>query len=134
MIVIDASVAIKLISSEKGSEQAVGLFISHRENKQEITVPEFLFIEVANALTTKTASTNASIKNGLQILHRASFLLHKITEDNLIKAALQAKKYHTSVYDMLYAVIAKEQKTTLITADEKFVKAVSFPYVILLGE
>jgi len=35
---------------------------------------------------------------------------------------------------MLYAVIAKNHKTTLITADERFVKMTKFSHVKLLTE
>ena len=135
MIVIDASVAIKLINTqEEGGGIAMSLLISHRENKEKIIVPEFLFIEVANYLATKTASTKSSIKRGLEILFRSNFLLYELTENDLIKASLLAKKYKTSVYDMLYAVIAKNKKIKLITADAKFAKKTGFPYVKTLSE
>lgn len=135
MIVIDASVAIKLINTqEEGSNIVMSLLISHRENKEEIIVPEFLFIEVANYLATKTASTESDIKKGLRILYGSNFSLYEITENDLIKASILAKQHGTSVYGMLYAVIAKIKKAKLITADTKFVKKVRLPYIKALEQ
>ena len=135
MIVIDASVAIKLINTqEEGSSIAMSLLISHRENKERIIVPEFLFIEVANYLATKTTSTKYSIKKGLQILYGSGFLIYNLNENDLTEASFLAKRYKTSVYDMLYAVIAKSKKIKLITADDKFARKVGFSYVKHLSE
>ena len=135
MIVIDASVAIKLINTqEEGSSIAMSLLISHRENKERIIVPEFLFIEVANYLATKTTSTKYSIKKGLLILYGSGFLIYNLNENDLTEASFLAKRYKTSVYDMLYAVIAKSKKIKLITADDKFARKVGFSYVKHLSE
>lgn len=130
MIVIDASVAIKLIiPGEEGGATARKLLDSHLKKEDEIIVPSFLFIEVANVLATKTSSIDSDIKRGISALYRSDFLIFELTEPDLIKASLLAKQYETSVYDMLYAIIAKNKKIKLITADEKFVEKVGFSYV-----
>lgn len=136
MIVIDASVAIKIVSPirEEGADIANSLLELHLDYKQPILVPELIYIEVANALTTKTTSTKRGIKEGLKTLFGLNFLLYELTENDLIKTAMLAKKYETSVYDMLYAVIAKNKKIDLITADANFAKKTHFPYVKTLSE
>ncbi|MBI5621043.1 PIN domain-containing protein, partial [Candidatus Gottesmanbacteria bacterium] len=54
--------------------------------------------------------------------------------DDVVKSALLAHKKKTSVYDMLYAVIAKRLGTDLITADDQFVRKTKFSHVKLLSE
>lgn len=53
----------------------------------------------------------------------------------LIKKACQfSKKYGVSVYDAIYAVMAKEKKCNLITADDKFADKVNLPFVKKLSD
>jgi predicted nucleic acid-binding protein len=114
MIVIDASIAIKLIHlQEEGSKQAIELLKKHIEGEEEIIIPQLLFLEVANALTTKTHVHEDQIREGIGLLYQANFLVFNIKEENVLDASLLARKYKTSVYDMLYAVIAKEKKNVL---------------------
>lgn len=130
MIVIDASIATKLINlQEEGSELAIEHLKKHLEGEEEIIIPQLLFLEVANALTTKTHIHTDQIKEGIDLLYQANFSIFTVKEENVLDASLLAKKYKTSVYDMLYAVIAKEKNTYLITADERFIKNVNLPYV-----
>ena len=53
----------------------------------------------------------------------------KSTQKDIIKSIQLTKKYSTSVYDMLYAVLAKENKAILVTADEKFIQKTRFKFV-----
>ena len=129
MIVIDTSVAVKLIFHEEKSEIAKQLLIFHIKGVEQIIVPHFLFIEVANVLATKTKFATPDIKRGLEFLYNSNFLIHEITQADLIYASILAKEHKTSVYDMIYAVIAKNKKIKLVTADDKFVKKVGWPFV-----
>lgn len=130
MIVIDASVATKLINTkEEGSGKALGLLKKHIEGDEDILVPPLLFLEVANALATKSHMSQPEITRGIDFLYNATFLVHEVTKENIQDAASLAKQYKTSVYDMLYAVIAKERKCVLLTADTKFVSKTKFPFV-----
>ena len=134
MIVIDTSVGIKLINpQEKGSETVKKLLEEHYDRINEIVIPNYFYIEAANAIATKRLS-DEEIISGIKLLLDCSFGYHPVSEENLIRAALLAKKYHVSVYDMLYAVVAEANKTILITADEKFVRKVKLPYVKLLQD
>mgnify|MGYP001605689175 FL=1 len=129
MIVIDASIAIKLIFAEEASNIVEKLFTLHVKKKEEIIVPSFLFIEAANVLATKTRFTKKEISKGLRFLYSFHLTLHEVSENEIIEASILAKQCETSVYDMLYAVIAKTKKIKLITADDKFVKKVGRPFV-----
>ncbi|MDO8658468.1 MAG: type II toxin-antitoxin system VapC family toxin [Candidatus Levybacteria bacterium] len=135
MIVLDASVATKFINTqEKESNIAEKLLQAHIEEKEKIIIPSLLFFEVANALATKTDLKGEYIKRGLRLLYDANFVIYKVNQEDIIEAALLAKKYKTSVYDMVYAVIAKNKKINLITADNKFTNKVNFSFVQTLSK
>ena len=133
MIVVDTSIAIKWLNKEeKDSELAYSLYKKHIAGIETIVIPPLLFIEAANTLATKSNSTKEDIKTGLTFLFEADFTLHNVVLEELADAGVLAKKYHTSVYDMFYSVIARDKKCILITADENFVKKTKFRHVKLL--
>lgn len=135
MIVVDTSVAIKWVSSgEEHSRQARFLLERHKDGREEIVVPYLLFYEVANAFATKSASSQETIRQDLLFLINAGLTVHREEPREIVDAAILAKRYNTSAYDMLYAVIAKAKKAVLITADEKFKAKTKFAYVVLLQE
>lgn len=129
MIIIDASVGVKLIKEEQGTDLALNLLILHEKGKETIVVPDLFYIEIANYLATKTETAQKDIQKSLQFFYKASFEKHTLARNDLMQATLLAKQYGTSVYDMLYAIIARNKKINLITADNKFINKVKFPFV-----
>lgn len=136
MILVDSSVAFKWLKSknEPFFEQAVPLLERHLQGKTQIGVPPLLYIEIANALATKTATTSTIIRKDLRKLYEFGLEACRETQDDVITASRLAKGKTTTVYDMLYAVIAKRLGIHLITADEQFVKKTKFLHVKLLSE
>lgn len=133
-MIVDASVVVKwLNSNELDSDKAFLLYKKHIERGDQISVPQLLFIEIANYLAANTNTSEANVKKSLNFLYESNLIVCAITEDLLIEAAILAKKYKTSVYDMIYAVLARGNKTTLITADNKFADKVNFPFVQTLS-
>src|SRR5438067_677346 len=123
MIVIHASVAIKLlINREPDAYLAEKLLEAHIEGREKIIVPSLLYLEVTNVLVTKSGFSRKDIEEGLHLLNEFEFTIHRFSKTNLIDTTIMATKYQTTVYDMLYAVVAKEEKCTLVTADEQFIK------------
>lgn len=134
-MIIDASVALKwVLKGEDGQEKSRLLLNKHRDGKQKIVVPDLFFYEVANTLATKTELSVVEVSESLTIIFEAGLVVYRPTEKDILQAAKLAKKYKTSVYDMLYAVIARKHKTRLITADENFVKKTGFKFVKLLKD
>lgn len=135
MITIDASIAVKwVLQGEEDQEQAFLLLNRHFEKKEEITVPELLFYEVANTLTTKTSVTSTIASKSIkQLMEYQLKIYHPDSKDIYITTKL-AKRYKTSVYDMLYTVVAKKHKTILITADGNFLKKTRFSFVKLISD
>ena len=131
MIIVDASVAFKWFNpdNEKFRHESLLLLKNHKDNKEVIVIPSLLLMEVVNALVTKTNIDTKTIKEDLDLLHDANLQIYSFKKNDLEEAALQANQYKTTFYDMLYAVVAKRNKTILVTADENFIKKTKFKFV-----
>ena len=131
MIVVDASVASKWFrrTDENNIDKALILLQNHINNKEAITIPSLLYLEVANAMVTKGGMGEKAIRKNLEFLNERDLKIYSFTKTDYIEAAVLANKFKTSVYDMLYAVIAKKNNTVLITADDKFIRKTKFPFV-----
>lgn len=128
--VLDASVAAKWMLPSKGESlhaEALTWLARHASSKLVLIVPDLFWIEVANVLwravryarVTKTEAPWAMAElreRGVETMSTAK----------LIDAAFEiAVTYQRTVYDSLYIALAKEQKTYLVTADEKLANAVA---------
>lgn len=120
MIVVDASIVLKIFFEEEGREDAIKLL----EGESKKVVPELLFLEVANTLATKVNSNPEKIKQGLQHTYDLGFEIHKIDKDDLTEAAILAKKYKVAVYDAIYWHLARKLKVKLVTADKRFAEKI----------
>ncbi|OGM12516.1 hypothetical protein A2V80_01510 [Candidatus Woesebacteria bacterium RBG_16_39_8b] len=131
MIVVDTSVALKWLLTEKEESitKARMLLKDHLAKKNEILVPELLFYEIANALATKTKIPQIKINGLLKRIYSLNIKIYHPLEPDVLDSARLAKKYNSTVYDMLYAVVAKKHKTKLITADANFIKKTKFMFV-----
>lgn len=129
MIVTDASVINKLFLEETDRDKAKRLVINHTAGKEAIIVPDLLFYEVINTLAGKTLVPQARLDNQLPKLFALNLQIFHLSKKEFIEAARLARKYKVTVYDAVYAVLAKEKKCDLVTADEKFVEQVKLPFV-----
>lgn len=133
MIIVDTSIVIKwLFRDEEDVTAAFDLYEKHVKKVEEITVPQLLFYEVANVLATKSKILQRSIKSSMNFLYGANLVTYQEKHNELVRAASLAKKHKTSFYDMLYAVVAKNKKCMLVTADVNFVEKTKFRHVKLL--
>lgn len=134
MIVVDASVALKWFHKEKDSDLAKHILKSQQIGEQAIAAPDLILVEIANAITTKSAISAVGLASSLRKLENLDLRLYRVEKELVFAAAREAKSYKTSVYDMLYAQFAKSLGTELITADEQFIRKTKFPHVKLLSE
>ena len=136
MIVVDASVTFKWFreENEQGVKEAETLLQHHLDGKNSIIVPDLLVYELSNALATKTKVPLNKLRQYLKKFQSFSIKSEAYTFEFVTSAITFSKKYKVSVYDASYAVLAKEKKCDLITADEKFVKQVNLPFVKSLSD
>lgn len=135
MIIVDASIAFKWVQEDEvGRDKALNLLRKHAANLQKILVPPLFYLEVANAFVTKSTTTSESVREALKFIFDSNLNNYEPTQKDIFKAADLSKKYKTSVYDMLYAVVAKKHKAILYTADANFIKKTKFKFVKHLKE
>lgn len=131
MIVVDTSVAMKWLLSEKEESvtKARLLLKEHLAKKNEILVPDLIFYEIANALATKTKVPQLAITQLVKRIYSFNLKIYNPVDIDVITSAKLAKKYNSTVYDMLYPVVAKKHKAILYTADANFIKKTKFKFV-----
>lgn len=134
-MILDTSVGAKwILEGEEDKDKAILLLDSHKRGKEQIIVPDLFFYEIANTIATKTELTRKHLTLSLKVIYKADLVVYHPTHEDILQTAKLAKEYRTSVYDMLYAVVAKKHNTILISADARFVKKTKFPHVKLLSE
>lgn len=120
-LVVDASVALKWVLLEEGRDRALALL-----TEDELIAPDLLHVECANALTLR-------VRRGLVAPVDASDALHVILNAPVLirpSASLVSKAHDLSVelqrtaYDCLYLALAVAEGAVLVTADDKFARAV----------
>lgn len=132
MVVIDTSVAYKWFSPEK--EELLSEALALLKNSDALIAPDLIIYELANSWATKTKLKISQIKIFLKDLEEAEIKIEPVSFE-LVRGAINfSKKYHVSVYDASYAVLAEEKGYDFFTADSKFVKKVNLPFVKHLSE
>lgn len=131
MIVVDTSVAFKwlIARDEEFRDKALVILQNHIDQKEVIIIPSLIYLEIANALVTKRQIPELKINKSLKFINELDLKIYSFNKEDYIEAAILARKYNTTVYDMLYAVVAKRNKSILVTADENFIKKTKFKFV-----
>ena len=130
-MIIDASVALKWLVPEEGSDRAEALL-----RRIDLTGPTLIHAEVANGLSKKARRGELGDNPDLGILIEslASFV-QTIDEVPVMARALQyAAALNHSIYDCVYLALAEQLDRELVTADVKFlnkVKASDMAHLIL---
>ena len=118
--IVDASVAVKWVVNESGSDRA--RLLSHAR----LEAPDLLPIECANILWKKVRIrdlTREQASARLELLLRAPVSLAE--SPRLLDSALVlALDLHHPVYDCVYLALALRRDIPLVTADDRLVAAV----------
>ena len=118
MLVIDANIAVKLITIEPGREEV----FDRIENEAILIAPDWMLVEVGHVLWRK-------VKLGLMNREAAELCLEKLPAffESLVGAAplagaAQRLAFELDhwIYDCFYLALAIERGAPLLTADRKF--------------
>lgn len=117
-IVLDASVAVKLVSQEHDSDIAVDRVAS----ASAIIAPDWIMIEVLHALWKKDHASpdaletaNAAVAALMQMIDRI------VPARELVSDALtMSHSLPHPIYDCLYLALARIENAVVLTADAKF--------------
>ena len=124
MIVIDASIVVKLAKKEEGTDRANLLKEKHIKGEERIVVPPLLFYEVANALLYAKDLEDKEICDFLEILDELDFEIIELSIKDIIKATILGRKKGITVYDASYLILAEKLGVNFITADLNLFKKV----------
>jgi len=117
--VVDASVAVKWFTKERGHTRAVALRQAHLEEKISLVAPDLLVYEVANALRYNKNLAISDIKEAVKALNLLGVRLYPPAKELLGKAIDLAAEYSITIYDASYLALTHELDAQLITADKK---------------
>lgn len=117
-IVVDASVVIKIITEEPGSEAATLRVM----DADERIAPAWVRLEVTNGLSKKVHAAGLTIdqaRSGLGAIDL--FLTELVDTEGLYERAFSLSiDLRHAMYDCLYLALAEERGGVLVTADAKF--------------
>ena len=116
-LVVDASVAVKWLVDEPGSDDADGLKV------HDLWAPSLIRVEVANTLATlqRRGALTARYAEQAFLLFQSAPVRIVEPEDSLERAAVDmALRLGHPVYDCLYLAVARRLNATLVSADRRF--------------
>jgi len=117
MIVLDASIILKMIFEEQDTHLALQLRENHVTGKEKIAAPELIFYEIANVLATKTPLSIKSASSALNEIFNLEIETFTLGMEEFLSSMSFSHKYKISVYDASYMILAERLNCDFITAD-----------------
>lgn len=121
-LIVDASVALKWLFEEDGTDRARRLL------PEGLVAPQFLFLDCANALAKRVRDRRLTLSEADEtwdVLQQMPVRLLPETPSLIDQARRLASTTKRSAYDCLYLVLAAAQGVPLVTADRKFFDALT---------
>jgi predicted nucleic acid-binding protein len=124
VLVLDTSVVLKwfLEKDEPDVARARELREAFLNQRCKLRAPDFLLVEVANALTAGHRSGPKQVIQALEAIEAIELDLVGVRLPTLMKAVELAAIYGVTVYDACFLAVAIESDGLLVTADEAFIR------------
>lgn len=117
---LDTSVVMKWFVSEEKSQRAWQVQNDYLNGRCDLSVPELLLYEVANALKfTSPLLTGEKIKEKIESLIKLKINIYPFDYDILQLSVDLALERDITVYDAYFLTMARETDSIFITSDEK---------------
>jgi len=135
MIVLDASIILKMIFEEQVTYLALQLRENHVTGKEKIAAPELIFYEIANVLAIKTPLSVKSASSALNEIFNLEIETFTLGVEEFLSSISFSHIYKISVYDASYMILADRLNCNFITADVKlFKKTKDLKFIRLLED
>jgi predicted nucleic acid-binding protein len=124
-VVVDASIALKWVVTEAGSEQANALLDGMNAAALTLSAPEHLVGEVANGLRKRVAQGILTAGDALDALASIAALELDFLDGaaRWFRTLRAAMDWQVTADDALYVLLARDLDAELVTADERLVAA-----------
>lgn len=132
IVCVDASLALKWLTRESGSDEALAWLGAHAEDG--FIAPVFFPIEVASVLKQKARRNEIAIEECFEALRLLDKLKVRLTWDQaLLERAfeLAVELDQSTVYDTAYLALAEREQCEFWTADVSFTRAASVSYPLV---
>ncbi len=118
--IVDASVALKWLILEEGSDLATAMVASGTR----LLAPKLISLEVANALWKKMRQNTLSAAGAQERLSSLPRYFEALLDhEDLVGPALAlSRAYDHPVYDFVYLEAARRHDAQLLTADDRFLR------------
>ena len=128
MIVLDASIAVKLVLTESYSDKVLALVTAAAQAAEPIVAPPLLPFEIANILRRRMVRQGLSLSGADQLM--ADFLTFPIiltAPPGLYQRALAVADAHqlSAAYDAHYIALAEQLGGELWTDDQRLLRALA---------
>lgn len=122
---MDASVALKWVVTEVGSEEASALLTDLAAGAVSLATPEHLVGEVSNGLRKRVAQGILSVDDALAALDAVAALELEFVggPERWFRSLSAALDWQVPTYDALYILLALDLDTELVTADVRLADA-----------
>lgn len=138
MIVVDASVIVKMLLDEEYSEKAQSLFADADRRHDTIAAPSLLWFEVTNAIQRRSQRDRFPLLRGLQLLEDFERLsITRVDPPGQHRDALRlANRYTLGGHDAHYVALAELFGCDLWVDDGRLLNAVRghLPFVRWIGD
>jgi predicted nucleic acid-binding protein len=120
-LVVDASVAVKWVLPEPGSERAVAI----RTADEDLIAPSLVCAEIGSAIWRASVRGDFSAAEAREYLKIATAHYQRIIPlEELADAAIAlAIRLKHPIYDCFYLALAARERCALITADARLIEA-----------
>ena len=134
MVCVDASLVLKWLTYEAGSDEAIAWLSIHADD--ELIAPAHLPVEVASVLRQKARRGEITHEDGMEALQLLNSLNIRLTWDHELTErafTLATELDQATVYDTAYLALAAREQSELWTADDRFARAASPRYPFVRG-
>ena len=137
-VVVDANIAVKWVTNEHDSPEAVSLYQAWTNRSEFVIAPPIFRSEVTNVLHRKIRRGELDFANAMNAVE-SLFAAVSIQEPaSLYTDALSIARAIdvAAAYDPIYLALAEVERCDLGTADKRFIRAVGYksPRVRWIGE